>query len=279
MQSRSKRSSRSNDIRRHPLEDFFQNPTLKGGSFFWQAGPVGVLLSHGFTATTAEVRPLAKILYEAGYTVSGPLLPGHGALPRDANQYKWQDWASCIQTTYHQLRSSCKEVFIGGESMGALLALYQASSSPEAAGVLLYAPAIKFRSSIIAWIAPILSPFKSVVKKQPSTPSDADALWQGYTVYPLRALGQLIRLQKATFASLPNVRQPLLIIQGLLDRSVHPGAPDLIRNKIGSTVTEIYQLGESGHCVILESERQKVAEITLGFLRRHSQITSSLNLS
>ena len=54
------------------------NPELEGGSFFWKGGGTGVLLLHGLTATTAEVRPLAKCLLVEGYTVSGILLPGHG---------------------------------------------------------------------------------------------------------------------------------------------------------------------------------------------------------
>jgi hypothetical protein len=58
-----------------------QNPHLEGDSFTWESGPLGILLLHGFTATTAEVRPLAKLLHQDGYTVSGPLLPGFGTTP------------------------------------------------------------------------------------------------------------------------------------------------------------------------------------------------------
>jgi carboxylesterase len=57
-----------------------QNPGLEGDSFFCEAGPFGILLIHGFTATTAEVRPLARRLLSVGYTISGPLLPGHDTL-------------------------------------------------------------------------------------------------------------------------------------------------------------------------------------------------------
>jgi hypothetical protein len=31
------------------------NPHLDGRPFFWQAGPVGVFLSYGFNATSAEL--------------------------------------------------------------------------------------------------------------------------------------------------------------------------------------------------------------------------------
>ena len=57
-------------------EGYILNPELEGGSFFWKNGETGVLLLHGLTATTAEVRPLAKSLLKEGYTVSGILLPG-----------------------------------------------------------------------------------------------------------------------------------------------------------------------------------------------------------
>ncbi|MFM8424752.1 MAG: alpha/beta hydrolase, partial [Chloroflexota bacterium] len=54
------------------------NSHLEGNAFLWEAGPVGVFLSHGFTATTAEVRLFARWLHEKGFSVGGPLLAGHG---------------------------------------------------------------------------------------------------------------------------------------------------------------------------------------------------------
>ena len=83
------------------------NPHLSGESFLWQAGPVGVLLVHGFTATTAEIQPLAETLYSAGYTVSGPLLPGHGSSPEQLNKTKWQEWVQAVEQAYTQLSSIC----------------------------------------------------------------------------------------------------------------------------------------------------------------------------
>ena len=68
-----------------------KNPHMEGDSFLWEAGPVGIVLSHGFTATTTEVRLLAKALHEKGYTVAGPLLPGHGTRYQDMNRCRWQD--------------------------------------------------------------------------------------------------------------------------------------------------------------------------------------------
>jgi carboxylesterase len=144
----------------------FHNLHLEGDAFFWQAGPDGVLLSHGLTATAAEVRPLAHELHEAGYTVAGPLLPGHGTTPADLNRTPWQDWVRATEEIYQQLAARCERIFVGGESMGALAALYLASEHPEAAAVLAYAPAIRLNLS--AWDRlrlRLLAPFIPTVPK------------------------------------------------------------------------------------------------------------------
>lgn len=126
-----------------------KNPHLSGESFFWPSGPTGVLLMHGFTATTAEIRPLAQRLLSKGYSVSGPLLPGHGTSPQDANRFTWKDWLQVCENAYRQLKFQCEPVFVGGESTGGLLALYLGSQHPEVAGILTYAPALDLQ---INWV-------------------------------------------------------------------------------------------------------------------------------
>jgi carboxylesterase len=249
----------------------FQNPHLEGGAFLWEAGEIGILLSHGFTATTAEVRPLAKILFEAGYTISGPLLPGHGAAPEDANLHTWRNWTETIQAAYQELNRCCRTIFVGGESLGGLLALYQASFSPEIAGLLLYSPAIRLRSQLAPFAAHLLAPFMETKEKPKAIPSASDAFWQGYTVYPLKAMLQLLDLQKEVFSRLPLIHQPLLIIQGGLDRSIHPTTPEIIAQKVSSSIKEIHRLDRSGHCVILECERQEAQKLTLNFINNTNQ--------
>ena len=65
------------------LNNYMKNPQLDGEDFFVQGNSTGILLIHGFTATTTEVRLLAENLHHVGFTVAGPLLPGHGTHPED----------------------------------------------------------------------------------------------------------------------------------------------------------------------------------------------------
>lgn len=244
-----------------------QNPQLEGDSFFWAGGPVGVVLSHGFTATTAEVRLLGRYLHERGYTVAGPLLPGHGTAPEDLIRCRWQEWSAALAAVYRQVAASCERVFVGGESMGALLALYVASEQPEVAGILTYAPALKASSRLISF-APVLWPFLKYITPPRDPDGVVDGRWKGYTVRPVRAAAQLLRLQQAVRPRLPAIRQPLLIVQGRLDRTVDLPAVEALYREIGSPVKEFHWMEESTHCVILDREWEAVAQLTENFMAR-----------
>ncbi len=66
--------------------------------FHWVAGPPAALLVHGFPGTPAELRPLGQALYEAGWTVSAPLLPGFGPRsPRWASGARRIGWRPCAR--------------------------------------------------------------------------------------------------------------------------------------------------------------------------------------
>ncbi len=248
-----------------------RNPHLEGEPFTWEGGPDGVLLIHGFTATTAEVRPLAQSLYAQGYTVAGPLLPGHYAQPEDINRYRWRDWVRTAEEAYRQLTSRCRRVVVGGESTGAVLALYLASDHPEVAAVLAYAPALRLTGGWPKTLALFaLAPFVAQIPKpeHPGPPTEADALWQGYPVNPLRGARELLRLQRATLPRLSAINQPLLIVQGRLDDTVHPSAPQIIYDRVRSTVKELHWMERSTHCAILDQERQQIFAMTAQFLAR-----------
>jgi carboxylesterase len=246
------------------------NPHLPGEAFFWSGGSTGVLLSHGYTATTAEVRLLAQHLHEQGYTVSGPLLPGHGTTPDTLNRSRWRDWTQAMAKAYQHIASQCERVFVGGESMGALLALYLASEQPEVAGILAYAPALGV-SRLTTLKARLVGPFVRNVPKR-TLHYDANGQWQGYTVNSIPAFLQLIHFQREVRSRLPAIRQPLLIVQGRLDTAIDLRGVDMLYREIGSTVKELHWLEHSGHLVILDHEAEQVIALTLRFIEQCLEI-------
>jgi carboxylesterase len=248
-------------------EYVLHNPHLEGREFFWKAGPVGVFLSHGYTATSAEVRLFAKRLHDKGFTVAGPLLAGHGTQPADLNHVRWQDWVESGEKVYQQLMAQCEHVFIGGESMGALVALYLANRHPAARGVLLYAPAIELTISTPDKVKLYLgSSFMPFAKREAMDASDK---WQGYhPELPTKGIIQLLQFQNAVKKVLPNVTQPIVLFQGRKDATVAAQAGDIILRHVRSTIKEHHWMENSAHPILLENELDEVTRLSLSFMER-----------
>lgn len=242
------------------IENYMIHPELDGDSFEFQGGKTGVLLLHGFTASTAEVRPLGESLRAAGYTVCAPLLPGHGTHPDDLNKVHWQDWLQTAEIAYQNLLKQCDHVWVGGESMGGLLCLLLAAEHAEINGLLLYAPALSVRRMRGAYVLQYV--MKYLAKKN----SKDDLLWKGYNVYPLKGVVELLRLQKTTRKALGKVTQPTLAFFSVKDATVALSASELIKTNLASKELELVILKESPHVILLANEQEKVINHTLAYL-------------
>jgi len=242
------------------IEGFMQNPQLDGKPFYLKGGRTGFLLFHGFTATTVEVRSLAEYLYSQGYSVYGPLLPGHGTSPEDMNRCTWRDWTSAAETAYQQALKECGTIWVGGESMGGLLSLYLASQHPEIKGLILYAPALR---SPKMWRTVFARFFVKTISKHTV---DDSMPWQGYIVTPVQAAYQLYLLQKEIDRLIDRVQQPVAIFQGRLDRTISPESSPMVYDRIGSKVKQLRWYDNSRHCILLDEEFDKVAKDSLSFI-------------
>jgi carboxylesterase len=95
-----------------------------------QTGHIGVLLSHGFTGTPMEMRPLAEAFASAGYTVALPRLAGHGTTPEDMATTTANAWVASIADAATWLQARCDRLLMVGLSMGGILSLYMAGLQP-----------------------------------------------------------------------------------------------------------------------------------------------------
>jgi carboxylesterase len=243
------------------------NPDIEGAPLFWEGGPVGAMLLHGFTATTAEVRPFARKLHMAGFTVAGPLLAGHGSTPELLNSTPWQAWVQSAEETLRRLNAHCEKVFLVGESAGAVIALHMAGEHPEIRLLVLAAPALKLSLTPFQLVEMrLLAPF---ILGLPKPNLDGSHGWQGYSVNPLKGVLQLIAMEKAVTSRLPKVEQPVQIFQGRHDTTIDPRCGEIILNRVCSRVKELNWMEHSSHCVLLDDELDAVTEKALGFIQRN----------
>lgn len=240
---------------------FIRNPHLEGGDIFWQGDRTGILLIHGFTATTAEVRLMAEKLREDGFTISAPLLPGHGTHPDDMNNARWPMWVESVKTSYENLLGKCNRIYALGESMGALLALELAAQHPEIAGLCLFAPAIKVNHLWLSWL---VAPFIKFLSK---SGEDDGLAWKGYNVNPTRAMIELYKLQRHLRRRLHLIHHPTLVFTGEYDQTIAPDSANIVLKKIQANPKCHIHMKNSVHCILLDSELGLVHQHVLAFIQ------------
>ncbi|PKO00677.1 MAG: hypothetical protein CVU42_02290 [Chloroflexi bacterium HGW-Chloroflexi-4] len=241
----------------------FQNPNSDGGSFYWPGKPeqkTAILLLHGFTATTVEVRPMAQFLNEQGFSVAGSLLPGHGVSPEELSQTKYTDWISAVKTAYQDLKSKHQNIIVLGESMGGLCTLWLAAQHSEIKGILLFAPALNIHN---LWQTRVLWPYVQYKHKKNI---DLTSPWQGFNVVPLRAAAELHQFQKLIKRRLSEIQQPIIVFQGKLDKTIDPLSSVEIIEWVSSEEKELVWLEDSSHCILLDKQMELVKRLSLEFI-------------
>lgn len=248
-----------------------QPAQLDPSPFDLPGGPTGILLLHGFTGAPPEMRLVGDYFHRAGFTVSAPLLPGHGRTVAEMNRCKWTDWTAHVEQSYRALRALCERVFVAGLSMGSLLALHLAAQHPDLPGVIAYSPA--------TWVADNLLPAATVaryvVKTRPKGGDtdlvDPDALAQlwCYDVRPVAAASQLHTLMRRVRQLLPRLVPPLLIAYSAGDRAIHPTSAERTFALAGSQDKKIIKLAESGHVITVDRQWRFVADETLAWVVQH----------
>ncbi len=80
----------------------------------------GVLLLHGFSGSPYEMKELGEEFQKKGFSVSLPLLAGHGSSVKDLEKCKWYDWFEDAKNALFDLRKRCKSIVVIGLSTGRL---------------------------------------------------------------------------------------------------------------------------------------------------------------
>ncbi|MDT4900060.1 MAG: carboxylesterase [Pseudonocardiales bacterium] len=235
--------------------------------FSSDGGPVGVVLSHGFTGEPGSMRPWAQHLADAGYTVRLPLLPGHGTTWQDTNRTRWPQWYEAIEASYRDLAQRCDTVFAFGLSMGGTLVTRLAERNPHGiAGLVLVNPAYGTKR-VDAKLAPYIA---WAVRSRPSIGGDIKKPGVSEPAgdrTPVVAFASLLKLWKVTTADLPSVRAPILMYRSRVDHVVDQLSAQLLKaGAVNTTVREV-MLEDSYHVATLDNDAPTIFEGSVEFIR------------
>lgn len=92
--------------------------------FTFEAGKRAVLLLHGFTGNSADVRMLGRFLEKKGYTSHAPHYKGHGVPPEQLVHTGPEDWWQDVMDGYNLLKDKgYEEIAVAGLSLGGVFSL------------------------------------------------------------------------------------------------------------------------------------------------------------
>jgi esterase/lipase len=230
----------------------------------------GILLLHGFTGSPASMRPWGELLAAEGFTVRGPLLPGHGTSWQDANATTHEQWVQAAVAALSELSAECDRVFVAGLSMGGTLAIRLAELRPgDVAGLVLVNPSLLTQRldakllPLLARLTPSWKPIGNDIKKPGVTELAYDKL-------PTRAMMAVRRLWADTRPNLRLVTAPLLVFRSVEDHIVEPASCEVLLAGVSSTDATEVRLEDSYHVATLDNDAPRIFRESAEWIRAHA---------
>jgi len=257
--------------------------------FFFEGGRSGVLLIHGLTGTPMEMRLLGKGLNRAGFTVHGMQLAGHCGNADDLLGTGWRDWYASVEKAADEMLDKVDHLFVGGLSMGALLALKLAAEQPDrVAGVGVYGATFRYDGWSIPWSArlsfmlPLLKKLgigrnRSFMEQPPYGIRDerlraqvstamlgGDSAAAGLPGNPWYSLAEMHELAADVRRQLPQVTAPCLVAHASEDDVASLKNAELVMREV-SAPTELLLLEDSYHMITIDKERRTLIDRSAAF--------------
>lgn len=233
-----------------------------------------LLALHGFGCVPEEVELLSSIGIELGLATCAPLLPGHGLTVAQFAKTRYADWYGAAERRFIEL-SEAKPAIVGGQSMGAVLALDLASHHPDrCAGLVLFANAVKlaapFPSVALSLASRAHVPDFALPKTKGPDLRDPEtyATHTTYEAQPVHAARSLQLAGLRVLEGLTKVKCPTFIGHGALDRTAPPANAELVANRVGTTDVEVHLFPRSGHILTKDFDRAELRARVLEFVSR-----------
>jgi carboxylesterase len=238
----------------------------------------GVLLTHGYLASPEEVRPLAEHLYNKGYSVYAPRLPGHGTSPEDLLHRTWQDWYGEVVASYELIRQCAPKIIGAGFSAGALLSLVHASLHPERfCGIVALSAPLRMSSMALrnAQIFDLLLGIQKnihlhaipeLITHHPDNPEI------NYIRNSLHGVAEIARLSDYARGVLAAIKSPVIAIQADHDPIISHHSPEILMQKVSSEVKESFFVNHDHHGILRGSVSKEVFLKVDRFLERIRKI-------
>ncbi|GGG18886.1 carboxylesterase [Lysinibacillus alkalisoli] len=230
-----------------------------------EKGEKAVLLLHGFTGSTKDIKKLALYLADHGYTVHAPIYSGHGVEPEALLETTPADWwQDTVKGYQYLIDKGYTQIAVAGISLGGVFSLKVAETFPVKAVVSMCAPISRDDSKgLFTRLYHYARLYKSFEKKsKDQIISELHEL----RITPKDSLDIVADITNQTRQQLSKINVPTLILQGALDDDLYQKSAPMILETVKAQEKELIWYENSGHIITLDKERDKVNEDVCEFL-------------
>ncbi|PAV28620.1 carboxylesterase [Virgibacillus profundi] len=233
--------------------------------FTFEAGPRAVLLLHGFTGHSADVRMLGRFLQKKGYTSHAPIYRGHGLPPEELIKASPDEWWEDVQTAYQHLKElGYEEIAVAGLSLGGVLGLKLAYSKETKAIITMCSPMFfDNETQLTEGFQSFSKEYKQLEGKDEETiQAEVKELMENST----DVFEHLAAFITEVKNEIDTIYTPALVVQARKDEMINTKSADYIYDNVESDEKEIKWYENSGHVITLDKEKEQLHEDIFQFL-------------
>ncbi|MBU8854748.1 carboxylesterase [Bacillus sp. FJAT-26377] len=233
--------------------------------FTFEGGEKAVLLLHGFTGNSADVRMLGRFLEKKGYTCHAPHYKGHGVAPEELVHTGPEDWWKDVMEGYEFLKSKGhKSIAAVGLSLGGVFSLKLGYTVPIKGIVPMCAP-MYIKSEEVMYEG-VLAYAREYKKREGKSSEQIEQEMEEFKQTPMNTLKSLQELIAEVRNSVDMIYAPTFVVQGRHDHMINTDSANIIYNSVESPTKDIKWYEESGHTITFDKERDQLHEDVYAFL-------------
>jgi carboxylesterase len=235
--------------------------------FTFKGGKRAVLLLHGFTGTSADVRMLGRFLEKKGYTCHAPHYKGHAVPPEELVHTGPDDWWQDVLNGYQHLKNlGHNEIAVAGLSLGGVFSLKLGYTVPIKGIIPMCAPMyIKSEEVMFQGILEYAREYKQHEGKTPVQIEEEMRNFEKTHMSTLKALQELIADVRG---HVDLIYAPTFVVQARHDQMINTDSANIIYNQVESDLKAIKWYEESTHVITLDKERIQLHEDVYNFLEK-----------
>ncbi|MEK5441179.1 alpha/beta hydrolase [Fredinandcohnia sp. FSL W7-1320] len=235
--------------------------------FLFEGGEKAVLLLHGFTGNSADVRMLGRFLENRGYTCHAPIYKGHGVPPEELVHTGPEDWWKDVMNGYQLLKDKGYEnIAVAGLSLGGVFSLKLGYTVPIKGIVTMCAPMyLKSEEVMYEGVVEYAREYKRFEGK---SPEQIEQEIEEFKKTPMNTLKALQNLIAEVRDNVDMIYSPTFVAQARHDKMINPDSANIIYEAVENDFKKIKWYEESGHVITLDKERDQLHEDVYAFLEQ-----------